>query len=85
MEALSLLMWCSFTFFIEFATVLLLLKNVLVFLPQDTWDVSSGPGIKLAPPALEGEVLTTGLPGKSSWLFFIFCVHSFLSSLPSIL
>ena len=24
------------------------------------------PGIKRAPPALEGEVLTTGLPGKSS-------------------
>ena len=23
------------------------------------------PGIELAPPALEGEVLTTGLPGKS--------------------
>ena len=30
-EALSLLMWRSFTYFIEFATVLLLLKNVLVF------------------------------------------------------
>ena len=28
------------------------------------------PGIKSAPPAMEGEVLTTGLPGKSlSWIF----------------
>ena len=29
------------------------------------WDLSPPPGIKPAPPALEGEVLTTGLPGKS--------------------
>ena len=27
--------------------------------------LSSPPGIEPAPPALEGEVLTTGLPGKS--------------------
>ena len=27
--------------------------------------LASGPGIEPAPPALEGEVLTTGLPGKS--------------------
>lgn len=27
--------------------------------------LASQPGIKLAPPALQGEVLTTGLPGKS--------------------
>ena len=26
---------------------------------------SSHPGIELVPPALEGEVLSTGLPGKS--------------------
>ena len=29
------------------------------------WDLSSGPGIKPAPLALESEVLTTGPPGKS--------------------
>ena len=28
------------------------------------------PGIKPVPPALEGEVLTTGLPGKSLHLNF---------------
>ena len=27
--------------------------------------LAPGPGIELAPPALEGEVLTTGPPGKS--------------------
>ena len=27
--------------------------------------LASLPGIELAPPALESEVLTTGLPGKS--------------------
>ena len=27
--------------------------------------LAPGPGIKPAPPALEGEVLTTGPPGKS--------------------
>ena len=26
--------------------------------------LAPGPGIKPTPPALEGEVLTTGLPGK---------------------
>ena len=29
------------------------------------WDLNSLPGIKPTPPALEGEALTTGLPGKS--------------------
>ena len=29
------------------------------------WDLSSQPGIELAPPALQGEILTTGLLRKS--------------------
>ena len=29
------------------------------------------PGIEPARPALESEVLTTGLPGKSHWMFFV--------------
>ena len=32
---------------------------------QGMWDLSSRPGIEPTPPALEGKVLTTGLPGKS--------------------
>ena len=31
------------------------------------------PGIKSSPPALEGEVLTTGQPGKSQYFLFFFC------------
>ena len=30
------------------------------------------PGIEPAPPALEGEVLTTGPPGKSPFTWFLF-------------
>ena len=29
------------------------------------WDLRSPSGIKPAPPALEGKIVTTGLPGKS--------------------
>ena len=32
--------------------------------------LGSWPGIEPAPPALEGEILTTGPPGKSQYLFF---------------
>ena len=35
------------------------------------WDLSSQTGIEPAPPALEGEVLTTGLPGKSLEFLYI--------------
>ena len=35
------------------------------FLLQGMWDPSSQPGIEPTSPALEGEVLTTGPPGKS--------------------
>ena len=37
---------------------------VLAFLATGMWDLSSRLGIKPARPALEGEVLTTGPPGK---------------------
>ena len=33
------------------------------------WDLSLLAGIKPAPPALQGELLTTGLPGKSHDFF----------------
>ena len=37
------------------------------------WVLTSQPGIEPLPPALEGEVLTTGLPGKSlSFFGFVF-------------
>ena len=62
--------------FTEFVTILLLFY-VLVFWPRGMWNFSEAcgilarrgilapqPGIEPTPPALEGEVLTTGPPGK---------------------
>ena len=45
-----------------------LLFYVLVFWPWGMWDLSTQPGIEHAPPALEGEVLTTGWPRKHAKL-----------------
>ena len=49
---------------IKFVTILLLLY-ILVFWPQGMWDLSPPPRIAPPSPALEGEVFTTGPPGKS--------------------
>ena len=78
------LMWAIFKVFIEFVTVLLLFY-VFVFWPRQAYEIlaphpgikpappalEGHPGIKPAPPALEGKVLTTGLPGKSLMYFSI--------------
>ena len=59
------LMWASLSeVFIEFVTILLLFY-VLFFWPRGIWILAHRPGIELTPPALEGEVLTTGPSGKS--------------------
>ena len=55
------LMWTIFKVFIDFVIILFLFMF---------WFLGSGilalrPGIEPAPLALEGEVLTTGPPGKS--------------------
>ena len=39
------------------------------FGPKTCGILASRPGIELTPPALEGESLTTGLPGKSPVMF----------------
>ena len=57
-------MWTIFKVFIEFVTILFLFY-ALVFGRKVCGFLAPWPGIKPAPPALEGEVLTTGLPGKS--------------------
>ena len=54
---------------LEFVTKLLLFY-VLVLGPKAYGVLAPHPRIKLALPALEGEVLTTGLPGKSLLLLF---------------
>ena len=50
--------------------MILVLFSALVFWPQGMWDLSSPAGIEPVPPALEGEVLTTGPPGKPRVLLF---------------
>ena len=49
---------------IEFATIFLLFYALDFWLPG-MWDLVPWPGIEPAPTALEGEVSTTGPPGKS--------------------
>ena len=58
------LMWTTLKVFIEFATTLLLFY-VLVFWQRGMWDLPSLIGVQHTPPAVEGEVSTTGSPGKS--------------------
>ena len=62
-------MWNIFNVFIEYVTILLLFY-VLVFGRKANGILAPRPGIEPAPPALEGEVSTTGSTGKSLNLFF---------------
>ena len=63
-------MWTIFKVFTEFVTVFLLFC-VLFFLATRRGILAPQPGIEPTTPALEGEVLTTELLGKS-------LVHSIL-------
>ena len=64
-------MWTIFKIFLEFVTVLLWIY-VSVFLGLQACGILvPWPGIEPAPSALEGEVLTTGPPGKSLGSFFV--------------
>ena len=56
-------MWVILKVFIEFVS-LLLLFYILFFGHKGYGILTLGPGIKPSPPALEGEFLTTGPPGK---------------------
>ena len=72
-------MWSIFKVFIDFVIILLLLfmfwsagrEACGISVPQ--------PAIKPAPPVLEGDVLTTGPPGKSLHLFSRTVLCLFLS------
>ena len=59
-----LLMWTIFKVFIEFVIILLLLLLFFFWL-RDRRDLSSPNRDQTLTPALEGEVLTPGPPGKS--------------------
>ena len=62
-------MWTIFKVFIEFV-IILLLFYVLDFGHEACGILAPWPGIEPALPALEGEVLTTGPPGKSREISF---------------
>ena len=69
---LRFFMWTVFKVFTE--SVNNIVSILFWFLGYEACGISAPqPGIKPTPSALEGEVLTTGLPGKSQdW--FLFCV-----------
>ena len=54
-----------FKVFIEFVTIFILFFRFWFFGPKSCGISAPRPGIEPSPPALEGEILTTGLPGKS--------------------
>ena len=65
-----------FKVFIEFGTKLLLF---LFFWPRGMWILAPQPGIEPEPLALEGEILSTSLPGQSFFFFFNILFHYGLS------
>ena len=74
--------WVISKVFIEFVTILFLLFLFCFFDPEACGILTPWPGIKPAPPALEGEVLTARLPGKSSERCFKIHFHSFNATAP---
>ena len=58
-------MWTIFKVFIELVIILLLFFMFWFFGHEACGFLAPRPGIKPATPALEGKVLTTGLPGRS--------------------
>ena len=74
-------MWTFFKVFIEFVTTLLLFYVFGFFFgPQACEIPAPRPGIKPTPPALEGQVLTTGPPGKTLHLLIQIDVFSLFVS-----
>ena len=63
-------MWTIFEVFIEFITILLHFMSWF-FGYKACGILTPQPGIKPIPAALESEILTTGLPGKSPASFLI--------------
>ena len=70
-------MWTIFKVFIGFVIILLLLCFGF-FGPEACGILVPRPGMEPASPALEGEVLTTGQPGKSQSTFLnaVYCLYS---------
>ena len=65
---------CScFLFSVFMESLIMLILFMFWFLPHGTWSLSSLIRDGTHTPALEGEVLTTGLPGNSSLLLLTLC------------
>ena len=64
-------MWTIFKVLIESVTILLLFYVFRVFAHKACGILAPRPEIEPTPPALEGEVLTTGPPGKSLLVYFL--------------
>ena len=73
-------MWTVFKFFPAFVTILLLLFVFCLFGHEACGVLAPWPGIELTFLALEGEVLTTGLPQKSSSHIYLHCIFNALTS-----
>ena len=63
------LMWAIFKVFIDFVTILCLFVFCFFFGHKPREILALRPGIEPTSPALEDEVLTTRLPGKSLCCF----------------
>ena len=63
-------MWTFFNVFIEFATILLLFYVLDFFGLKACGILPPRPEMEPAPPALEGEVLIIGPPGRSQGINF---------------
>ena len=64
-------MWTIFKVFIEFVTILLVFHGFWFFGCKVCGILAPRPGIEPTAPALAGEVLTTGPPGKSLQTFMM--------------
>ena len=70
----DVLTWTIFKVFVTILRLVFCCCFVLFFFwPGGTWDLSSSSRElrEPVPPSLEGEVLTTGLPGKTLLQFFL--------------
>ena len=72
-------MWTISKVFVEFAKILLLLFMFWFFGHEAHEFLVLCPGIKSAPPMLEGKVLNTRPPGKSQKFLILSVSHSVVS------
>ena len=63
-------MWSIFKVFFEFVAILLLFFVFWFFGPKACGVLAPCPGIESPPPALEGEVVTTGHQGSPRKMVF---------------